>query len=81
VDSRRLTREPGENPESWRRVSLTPFGTAGTGLRAAGRSFDDIAAIIGITPLMAHVYAHEDTEALQRQAIQAGTNPAILALA
>jgi integrase len=53
----------------------------GTDLRAAGRSFDDIAAIMGITPLMAHVYAHEDAEALQRQAIQAGTNPAILALA
>jgi integrase len=53
----------------------------GTDLRAAGRSFDDIAAIMGITSLMAHVYAHEDTEALQREAIQAGTNPAILALA
>jgi hypothetical protein len=53
----------------------------GTDLRVAGRSFDDIAAIVGITSLMAHVYAHEDTEALQREAIQAGTNPAILALA
>ena len=53
----------------------------GTDLRASGRSFDDVAAIMGITSLMAHVYAHEDTEALQREAIQAGTNPAILALA
>ena len=53
----------------------------GTDLRAAGRSFDDIAAIMGITSAMAHVYAHEDTEALQREAIHAGVNPAILALA
>ncbi len=53
----------------------------GTELRASGRSFDDIAAIMGITSLMAHVYAHEDTEALQRAAIKAGSNPAILALA
>ena len=53
----------------------------GTDLRAAGRSFDDIAAIVGFTAQMAHVYAHEDTEALQREAIKAGTNPAILALA
>lgn len=52
-----------------------------TDLRAAGRSFDDIAAIMGITAQMAHVYAHEDTEALQREAIKLGTNPAILALA
>ena len=36
---------------------------------------------MGITSLMAHVYAHEDTEAIQREAIHAGTNPAILALA
>jgi integrase len=55
--------------------------TYGTALRAAGRTFDDIAAIMGITALMAHVYAHEDTEALQREAIQARMNPAVLALA
>jgi integrase len=53
----------------------------GTDLRAAARSFDDVAAIMGISAAMAHVYAHEDTEALQREAIQAGTNPAILTLA
>ena len=52
----------------------------GTELRKAGRTFDDIAASMGITSLMAHVYAQKDTEALQREAIQA-TNPAILALA
>lgn len=51
------------------------------GLRAASRSVDDVAAIMGISAAMAHVYAHENTETLQREAIQAGTNPAILALA
>jgi hypothetical protein len=30
---------------------------------------------------MAHVYAHEDTEALQRAAIKLGTNAAISRLA
>jgi ABC-type protease/lipase transport system fused ATPase/permease subunit len=41
----------------------------------------DIAAIMGITEAMAHVYAQEDTEALQRAAIKSGTNVALVRLA
>jgi hypothetical protein len=36
---------------------------------------------MGITEAMAHVYAHEDTEALQQDAIKLGTNSAISRLA
>jgi len=47
----------------------------GTDLREIHRkSFDDIAAIMGISSLMAHVYAHEDREAKQRDAIKLTTN-------
>ena len=55
--------------------------TYGTLLRREGKTFSDIAAILGITEAMAHVYAHEDTEALQRSAIKLGTNSAISRLA
>jgi integrase len=55
--------------------------TYGTLLRREGKTFSDIAAIMGITEAMAHVYAHEDTAALQREAITLGTNSAISKLA
>jgi integrase len=37
----------------------------GTRLRREGRTFSDIAAIMGITEAMAHVYAKEDREQIQ----------------
>jgi hypothetical protein len=45
----------------------------GTDLRAARRTFDDIAAIMGITERMAHVYATDPRERLQLEAIAAGS--------
>jgi integrase len=57
--------------------------TYGTILRREGKTFSDLAAIMGISEAMAHVYAHEDTEKLQREAIEAKlcTNSALSALA
>lgn len=55
--------------------------TYGTLLRRDGKTYSDIAAIMGISEAMAHVYAHEDTEALQLAAFKPGTNVALLALA
>ncbi len=55
--------------------------TYGTLLRREGKTYSDIAAIMGITEAMAHVYAHDDTEALQRGAFKPGTNVALLAMA
>ncbi len=55
--------------------------TYGTVLRREGKTFSDIAAIMGITEAMAHVYAHEDREAIQIAAFQLGTNSALLRLA
>jgi integrase len=57
--------------------------TYGTILRREGKTFSDLAAIMRISEAMAHVYAHEDTEKLQREAIEAKlcTNSALSALA
>ena len=55
--------------------------TYGTLLRRAGTTYSDIAAIMGITEAMAHVYAHEDTERIQREAAKLGTNSALSRLA
>ena len=55
--------------------------TCGTRLRRDGKTYSDIAAIMGITEGMAHVYAHEDTERIQREAIEPGTIRSLLALA
>jgi integrase len=55
--------------------------TYGTLFRREGKTFSDIAAIMGITEAMAHVYAHEDTEKIQREATKLGTNSAIAGLA
>jgi integrase len=55
--------------------------TYGTRLRRDGKTYSDIAAIMGITEAMAHVYAHEDTERIQREAIEPGTIRSLLALA
>jgi integrase len=55
--------------------------TYGTLLRREGKTYSDIAAIMGITELMAHVYAHEDTERIQREAAKPGTNVALSRLA
>jgi integrase len=54
--------------------------TYGTLLRRSGRTFSDIAAIMGISEPMSHVYAHEDTERIQIEAAQLGTNTAIYRL-
>jgi len=54
--------------------------TYGTLLRREGKTFSDIAAIMGITEAMAHVYAHEDRERIQLEAGKLGTNPALLRL-
>lgn len=55
--------------------------TYGTRLRRDGMTFSDIAAIMGITEAMAHVYAHEDTERIQREAMERVTIGSLLALA
>jgi len=55
--------------------------TYGTILRREGRTFSDIAAIMGITEAMAHVYAREDTEALQIAAQGAAASATVKRLA
>ena len=55
--------------------------TYGTRLRRDGKSYSDIACIMGITEAMAHVYAHEDVERIQQEAIQSSNNLAIIAMA
>jgi integrase len=55
--------------------------TYGTCLRREGRTFSDIAAIMGITEAMAHVYAHEDTERIQIEAQKLGANVTVSRLA
>lgn len=49
--------------------------TYGTILRRKGTTFSDIAAIMGITEPMAHVYAHEDTERIQIEAQRIVAHP------
>jgi integrase len=55
--------------------------TFGTVLRTQGRSFSDIAAIMGITELMAHVCAHEDRKKIQVEAHGAATSAVVSKLA
>jgi integrase len=55
--------------------------TYGTLLRRERRTYSDIAAIMGITEAMAHVYAHEDTERIQREAIKLDANGVFTRLA
>lgn len=56
--------------------------TYGTLLRRSGMTYSDIACVMGITEAMAHVYAHEGTERIQRETIaESGTNLSISRLA
>jgi len=55
--------------------------TYGTLLRRKGSSYSDIAAIMGITEAMAHVYAHEDRAQIQIAAHGSATSAAVSELA